>query len=48
MTRNSIYLLTTIVAIVTLVLSYQLYQERHKTSSIEINVGGRSISIEKR
>ena len=31
-----------------MVLSYQLYQERQKTTSIEINVGKSGISIEKR
>ena len=48
MTRNGIYVFTTILTVVILVLGYQLYQERHETSGLQINVGGKTISIETR
>jgi hypothetical protein len=34
--------------VVTVVIGYQLYQERQKTTGIEINVGKSGISIEKK
>jgi hypothetical protein len=34
--------------LVTVVIGYQLYQERQKTTGIEINVGKGGISIEKK
>ncbi len=48
MNRNVLYLVVGILAIVTAVIGYQLYQERQKTTGIEINVGKSGISIEKK
>ena len=47
MNRNSAYLVIAVLAIAAVVLGYQLYQERHK-SGVEISVGNRGISIEKK
>jgi hypothetical protein len=48
MNRNVFYLMVGVLALVTGVVSYQLYQERQKSSGIEINVGKSGISIEKK
>ena len=48
MNRNVLYLVIGVLAIVTVVIGYQLYQERQKTTGIEINVGKSGISIEKK
>ncbi len=48
MNRNILYLVIGALAVVAVVLGYQLYQERQKTTGIEINVGQRGISIEKK
>ena len=48
MNRNVLYLVIGVLAIVTAVIGYQLYQERQKTTGIEINVGKSGISIEKK
>ena len=48
MNRNILYLVISVLAIVTVVIGYQLYQERQKTTGIEINVGKSRISIEKK
>jgi predicted negative regulator of RcsB-dependent stress response len=48
MNRNILYLVISVLAIVTVVIGYQLYQERQKTTGIEINVGKSGISIEKK
>jgi hypothetical protein len=48
MNRNILYLIVGALAVATAVLGYQLYQERHKTAGIEINIGERGISVEKR
>jgi len=48
MNRNVLYLLIGVLAIVTVVIGYQLYQERQKTTGVEINVGKSGISIEKK
>jgi hypothetical protein len=47
MNRNNVYLIIGALAVVTLVLSYQLYRER-QTTGIEINLGKSGISIEKK
>jgi len=47
MNRNAAYLVIAVLAIAAVVLGYQLYQERHK-SGVEISVGNRGISIEKK
>jgi hypothetical protein len=48
MNRNILYLTIGILAVATVVFGYRLYQERQKTTGIEINVGKSGISIEKR
>jgi len=48
MNRNAILLVIGVLAVTTVVLGYQLYQERHKTSGVEISIGERGISIEKK
>jgi hypothetical protein len=47
MNRNVIYMIVGVLAVATVILSYQLYQERH-TTGIDINVGKNGISVEKR
>ena len=37
-----------VLVVVTVVIGYQLYQERQKTTGIEIDVGKTGISIEKK
>ena len=46
--RNVVYLIIGALVIATLVLSYQLYEERQNTTGIEINVGKGGISVEKK
>jgi predicted negative regulator of RcsB-dependent stress response len=48
MNRNVLYIVIGILAIATAVIGYQLYQERQKTTGIEINFGKSGISIEKK
>jgi len=48
MTRNVLYLVIGVLAVAAVVFGYQLYQERQKTTGIEINVGKSGISIEKK
>ena len=48
MNRNVLYLVVGALAVVSAIFGYQLYQERQKTSGIEINVGKSGISIEKK
>lgn len=48
MNRNILYLVIGALVIATAVFGYQLYQERQKTTGIEINVGKSGISIEKK
>jgi predicted negative regulator of RcsB-dependent stress response len=48
MNRNILYLIVGALVVVAVVFGYQLYQERQKTKSIEINVGKSSISIDKK
>lgn len=43
-----LYIAIIALAVVAGVVSYQLYQERQKTTGIEINVGKGGISIEKK
>jgi hypothetical protein len=46
--RNVLYLIVGALAVVTAVIGYQLYQERQKKTGLEISVGERGISIEKK
>jgi predicted negative regulator of RcsB-dependent stress response len=48
MNRNVLYLIIGVLAVATAVVGYQLYQERQKTTGIEINIGERGVSIEKK
>ena len=48
MNRNTLYLVIGALVVVTVVIGYQLYQERQKKTGIEISVGERGISIEKK
>jgi predicted negative regulator of RcsB-dependent stress response len=47
MNRNILYIAIGVLAVATLVFGYQLYQERQKTTGIEITVDKDGISIEK-
>lgn len=48
MNRNILYLVIGGLATAAVVLGYKLYQERQKTTGIEINVGKSGITIEKK
>ncbi len=48
MNRNTLLVIIGVLAIAAAIFGYQLYQERQKTSGIEINVGKGGISIEKK
>ena len=48
MNRNTLYLVIGLLAVAAVVLGYQLYQDRQKTTGVEINVGMSGISIEKK
>ena len=48
MHRNVLYVAIGVLAVVAVVIGYQLYQERQKTTGIEISVGKSGISIEKK
>lgn len=48
MNRNTLYLVIGVLAIATVVFGYQLYHERQKTTGVEISIGDRGISIEKK
>lgn len=48
MNRNVLFLVIGALVVATGVFAYQYYQERQKTTGIEINVGERGISIEKK
>jgi len=46
--RNALYLVIGVLAVAVAIFGYQLYQERQKTTGIEINVGKSGITIEKK
>jgi hypothetical protein len=46
MNRNALYLIVGGLVVATVVIGYLLYQERQKTTGIDINVGDGGISIE--
>jgi outer membrane lipoprotein SlyB len=48
MSRNALYLVIAVLAVAGGVVGYLLYQARQKTTGIEINIGERGISIEKK
>lgn len=48
MKRNGLYVIIGVLVVVTVAIGYQLYQERQKTAGVEISIGQRGISIEKK
>ena len=48
MNRNILYLIVGALVVAAGVFGYMLYQERQKTTGIEINIGKSGISIEKK
>ena len=48
MNRNILFLVIGALAAFAAVLGYQFYQSRQKTAGVEINIGERGISIEKK
>lgn len=48
MNRNVLYLIIGALVVATAVFGYQLYQERQKTRGVQINIGERGLSIEKK
>ena len=48
MNRNILYLIIGALVVVGAVIGYLLYQDRQKTTGIQINVGKSGISIEKK
>jgi len=48
MNRNVLYLVIGALVAAIAVFGYQLYQERQKTTGIEINVGKSGVTIEKK
>ena len=48
MNRNVLYVVIGVLVVATVVFGYQLYQERQKTTGVEISIGDRGISIEKK
>ena len=48
MNRNILYVVIAVLAVSSAVFGYQLYQERQKSTGIQINVGKSGISIEKK
>jgi hypothetical protein len=48
MNRSASYLVIITLAVIAVVASLELYRQHQRESGIEISVGGKSISIEKR
>jgi hypothetical protein len=48
MNRNTLYLIIGALAVATAVVGYMFYQERQKPKGLQINVGEKGISIEKK
>ncbi|MGF6431275.1 hypothetical protein [Bradyrhizobium elkanii] len=48
MSRNILYLVIGGLAVVGVILGYQAYRERQKATGVEISIGERGISIEKK
>jgi hypothetical protein len=48
MNRNGLYAIMGALIVVAGVVSYMLYQERQKKAGLEISIGERGISIEKK
>jgi len=48
MNRNVLYFAIVLLAVASTTLGYQYYQERQKTTGIQISVGDHGISIDKK
>jgi len=48
MNRNGLYAVIGVLGVVVVAVGYQLYHERQKTTGVEIGIGDRGISIEKK
>jgi len=48
MSRNVLYLIVTILGIAVVAIGYQLYHERQRTTGVEISIGDRGISVERK
>lgn len=48
MNRNTLYIVIAVLAVGVAVIGFQLYQERQKTTGIDITVGEGGISIKKK
>jgi len=48
MNRNPTYLIVGVLVVAAIVLGYLYYQERQKTTGIEISIGHNSISVDKK
>ncbi|WP_338693356.1 hypothetical protein V5279_43775 [Bradyrhizobium sp. 26S5] len=48
MSRNILYLVIGGLAVVAAILGYQVYRDRQKTTGVDITIGERGISIEKK
>ena len=48
MNRNVLYLVIGVLGIAAVVFGYQLYQERQKTTRVEISIDKSGIAIEKK
>lgn len=48
MSRNGLYAVIGVLGVAVAVVGYQLYQERQRSTGVEISVGDRGISIEKK
>jgi len=48
MSRNALYLIIGALVVVIGLVSYQFYQERQKATGIDIRIGERGISVEKK
>ena len=48
MNRNYLYLAIAMLAVIAAVLGFQFYQERQKTTGIQIDIGEGGVSIQKK
>jgi hypothetical protein len=48
MKRNVLYVIIGVLVVATTVVAIQLYRERQKTTGVEISIGERGISIQKK
>ena len=48
MNRNTLYIVIAVLVVGVAIVGFQLYQERQKTTGVEINLGENGISIQKK